>query len=80
MNSLVTIDGETFTVDRVALERDLAKEGYALASLDSDGELIIRTAPGHFERYQGRPEGSGTNNEYWGDLPGGYEFCGSFDE
>ncbi len=75
---------------------DLSKDGYVLASLSRDGELLIDVIASHQvekpagftrhvrrwrrERWQAQPVGTGCDNTYWGDLPGGYEFCSGSSE
>jgi len=69
-------------IDVPALQADLAKDNFKLVLVSPCGELVIEdlSAPGYVYRrevWQARNEGEGCNNTYWGDLPGGYEFCRS---
>ena len=71
----IVIDMEAHSVDIDLLTADLALDGLVFVDLNLDGELIIEDN-GATELWIARIEGAGVGNTYWGDLPGGYEFCG----
>lgn len=68
---------ETHEVALTPLARDLATDGLMFLDIDEFGALHVLTGD-TIEVWQARPEGSGANNTYWGDLIGGYEFCRSY--
>jgi hypothetical protein len=71
----IVIDNQSFSINVDKLIADLEDDNMKFVSLSLDGDLLI-SDDGSVERWIARVEGCGVGNSYWGDLPGGYEFCG----
>jgi len=77
------LDDQTYTINQAQLAAELLEDNCALQAISATGELVIddlSLGDHHADRrevWQAMPVGAGANNTYWGDLPGGYEFCRS---
>ncbi len=79
----IHLEDGSHEINVLQLGAELSEDGCKLIAISGHGELVIDDlAHGNDYEYrrevwQAMPEGSGATNTYWGDYPGGYEFCRS---
>ncbi len=82
----IYLEDESHEIDVSELEADLKADGYTLKTISHAGEIVIDdiTGEGYISGaaprravWQAISAGSGADNTYWGNHPGGYEFCRS---